>query len=149
MKKIILIALSLTLVLLLGACSSSQPQWQDGYYTAEASEYIHGWKEFVTLNIRDGKIVSVEYNARNSSGFIKSWDMDYMRTMDMIVGNYPNRYTRDYGSQLVETQDISQVDALAGATTSHSSFQQLVQAALDNAAKGDTTVAVVNIKQPS
>ena len=45
-----------------------------------------------------GSIVSVEYNAENASGFIKSWDNAYMQTMLHTNGTYPNEYTRYYAS---------------------------------------------------
>lgn len=116
---------------------------QDGYYSAEAVEFVQGWKEFVTIFVREDKILSVEYNAKNASGFIKSWDMDYMRTMNEYAGNYPNRYTRGYGGQLLEVQTSEGIDVMAGATRSYNSFLKLSQAAIDCARTGDTQVAIV------
>lgn len=147
MKQKILAGLLLLCVLFLTGCNMGQEQttMQNGCFTAEASDYNHGWKEFVTICVSDGQIVSIEYNARNTSGFIKSWDMEYMRLMNMLVGNYPNRYTRNYASQLIETQNPQEVDALAGATTSHASFQKLAEAAIKQAYAGNTEVALVDI----
>lgn len=34
---------------------------KDGYYTAQAAEFSHGWKEYVTIMVKGGSIVSVEY----------------------------------------------------------------------------------------
>ena len=78
MKRIFAILLSLLLASLLTACGN-QTELQDGYYTAQASEFSHGWKEYITILVKGGNIVSVEYNAENASGFIKSWDNAYMR----------------------------------------------------------------------
>lgn len=62
----------------------------DGFYTVEMSDYNNGWKEFVTIRVSGNKIVTVEYNAKNSSGFIKSWDIPYMRNMlDKKKGHTP------------------------------------------------------------
>lgn len=124
-----------------GAGSSSA--MQDGYYSAEAAEYVSGWKEFVTIFVRDGKIISVEYNAKNASGFIKSWDMDYMRTMNAYAGNYPNKYTRGYGGQLLIDQTPDGIDLMSGATRSYNSFLKLSQAAIDCSTAGDSQVAIV------
>ena len=77
------------LTVLLTACSGKQ-DLQDGYYTAQALEFSHGWKEYVTIMVKGGSIVSVEYNAENPSGFIKSWDNAYMQTMLHSNGTYPN-----------------------------------------------------------
>lgn len=145
MKKTLFTFLLLA-ALLLSACGAGKAKdgpMQDGYYSAEAAEYVNGWKEFVTIFVRDGKILSVEYNAKNASGFIKSWDMDYMRTMQEHAGNYPNRYTRGYGAQLLEAQTSDGVDGMSGATRSYGSFLKLSQAAIDCSRAGDAEVAIV------
>ena len=90
----------------------------DGYYTAVMSEYSHGWKEFVNICVMDNKIVSVEYNARNKAGFIKSWDGVYMRNMNAVQGTYPNHYTRTYAGRLLDSQGKKEIDLLAGASSS-------------------------------
>lgn len=70
---------------------------KDGYYTAEMEEFDeHGWKEYLCIQVKKGKIVSAEFNARNASGFIKAWDNSYMKNMLSVTGNYPNKYTREY-----------------------------------------------------
>ncbi|MDE7287131.1 MAG: FMN-binding protein, partial [Lachnospiraceae bacterium] len=123
MKQILSTILILLLVVGLTACGSSSGL-QDGYYTAQAADYSYGWKEYITIMVKDGSVVSVEYNAENASGFIKSWDNAYMQTMFHSMGTYPNQYTRYYAGQLLEGQGEEDIDALAGATTSYDSFQK-------------------------
>ena len=125
------------------ACSS-QSELKDGYYTAQAAQPSHGWQEFVTISVRRGKITSVEYNAKNDSGFIKSWDNAYMQTMLHANGTYPNEYTRYYASQFLEGQGKGNIDAITGASSSHGSFQILSQAVLEQAQKGDSSIVVVD-----
>ena len=144
MKRIAAILLSLLLTVPLLAGCGSQAGLQDGYYTAQAAEFSHGWKEFITILVKDGSIISVEYNAENASGFIKSWDNAYMQTMLHSNGTYPNEYTRYYANQLLEGQGQGSIDAITGATSSHSSFQILAQAVLEQARKGDSSIAVVD-----
>ncbi|MDR2779640.1 MAG: FMN-binding protein [Synergistaceae bacterium] len=115
----------------------------DGYYTAEAEDYNHGWKEFLTIYVNNGKIVTAEYDAKNSSGFIKSWDMDYMRDMNKTDGNYPNKYTRNYASELITRQTADDMDAMSGATESFHSFKSLANAVIKQAMRGDKKVAFV------
>ena len=67
--------------------------------------------------------MSVEYNAENASGFIKSWDSNYMQNMLKAQGTYPNEYTRYYASQLQNGQGKNTIDVLTGATSSYYSFQ--------------------------
>ena len=143
MRRIFTMLLSLLLVLLLTACGN-QAGLQDGYYTAQASEFSHGWKEYITILVKSGDIISVEYNAENASGFIKSWDNAYMQNMLHVTSTYPNQYTRYYAAQLLENQGEGGIDALTGATSSYGSFQVLAQAVLDQARRGDSSIAVVN-----
>ena len=132
------------LVVLLAGCGKTEEGLQDGYYTAQASEYNFGWKEYVTIMVKGGSIVSVEYNAENASGFIKSWDNAYMQNMLHSIGTYPNEYTRYYAAQLLEGQGEGEIDALSGASSSYSSFQKLSVAVVEQARKGDSEVVLVD-----
>jgi len=143
MKRILSFVLALLLAASLTACGS-ETALQDGYYTAQAAEFSHGWKEYITILVKDGSIISVEYNAENASGFIKSWDNAYMQTMLHSNGTYPNEYTRYYANQLLEGQGTGEVNAITGATSSHGSFQKLSAAVLDQARKGDSSVVFVD-----
>lgn len=127
----------------LAACGGG-PSLHDGYYTAQAAEYNSGWKEFVTVMVKGGRIVSVEYNAENASGFIKSWDNAYMQTMLRIQGTYPNEYTRYYGSQLLGSTGEVEIDGITGASTSYRSFQKLAAAVIEQARAGDSSIVIVD-----
>ncbi|WP_251391798.1 FMN-binding protein [Mediterraneibacter agrestimuris] len=144
MKKIFTIILSLLLAVALLTACGDQEELQDGYYTAQTSEFSHGWKEYITILVKGGNIISVEYNAENASGFIKSWDNAYMQTMLHVQGTYPNEYTRYYANQLLEGQGEGEIDALTGATSSHGSFQILAQAVLEQARRGDSSIVFVD-----
>lgn len=122
-------------------------KWKDGYYTAMMDEYSHGWKEYVKICVMDNKIVSVEFNAQNASGFIKAWDNAYMKNMNPVTGTYPNRYTRTYTAELLEDQSADDIDMIAGASSSGGNFRRLAAAALECAEKGDTEIAVVKTEQ--
>lgn len=141
-----LLALLVAAVCLLSACTGGNGGLADGYYTAIMADYdTYGWREYVTLCISDQAIVSVEYNAENVSGMVKSWDMDYMREMNAISFTYPNEYTRLYSEALLAQQDPDRVDAITGATGSHACFVALAHAALANARVGDHSVAQVTL----
>ena len=61
MKRILSMLLCLSLaVLLLPACETSEGL-QDGYYTAQAAEFNFGWKEYITILVKGGNIISVFY----------------------------------------------------------------------------------------
>jgi major membrane immunogen (membrane-anchored lipoprotein) len=138
----------LFLLVLYISCTGNSSLLKDGYYTAEAADFdSFGWKEYVTIRVSGGQITLVEYNAFNPSGFIKSWDMDYMRLMGALGETYPNAYTRYYGRQLFEKQGTSGVDRLSGATNSYNTFLQLADAALKNARRGDRETRLVNLAE--
>lgn len=145
-QKLRLTLISLVILTLLCACGSTTTDaaLQDGYYTAQAAEFSHGWKEYITIMVKGGNIVSVEYNALNASGFIKSWDSNYMQNMLHSNGTYPNEYTRYYANQLLEGQGKNSIDALSGASSSHASFQKLATTVLEQARQGDSTVVIVD-----
>lgn len=144
MKRMLGLIISLVLAAVLLTGCGDETGLQDGYYTAQAVDYHHGWKEYITIMVKGGSIVSVEYNAMNSSGFIKSWDNAYMQTMFHSTGTYPNEYTRFYAGQLLDGQGEGGIDALTGASSSYGSFQKLAAAVLDQARKGDSGIVTVN-----
>ncbi len=144
MKRMLAMFLSLLLTSVFLTACGGQAGLQDGYYTAQAAEFSHGWKEYITIMVKGGSIVSVEYNAENASGFIKSWDNAYMQTMFHANGTYPNEYTRYYANQLLERQGKGEIDALAGATSSYGTFQILAQAVLEQARQGDSSIMIVD-----
>lgn len=140
-KKLLLL---LMLVFLAASClSGCGSGLKDGYFTAEMSEFSHGWKEYLRIQVKHGTVVSAEFNAKNESGFIKAWDNAYMKNMGAAQGTYPNRYTREYVQQLIEEQEDIKVDVVSGASHSGSNFEKLVQAVLQKAKKGDSGTAVV------
>jgi len=135
----------LSFLLLLASCVKNSQDLLDGYYTAETSEFdTNGWKEYLTICVSGGQIILVEYDSYNSSGFIKSWDMDYMRTMNEAKGTYPNAYSRYFGRQLIEKQGTDKIDVLSGASRSYRVFITLAKAVLENAREGNSKTALVH-----
>jgi major membrane immunogen (membrane-anchored lipoprotein) len=128
------------------SCARKGSALKDGYYTAEALVFdAYGWKEFVTICVNNGVITSVEYNAEDPSGFIRSWDMNYMRQMNRISGTYPNEFSRIYAARFIIRQSVEGIDALSGATNSYYSFMKLTGAVIAKAQAGDTSVALIDI----
>ena len=139
-KKMGMVLLVATLSL--SGCGSSD-KMKDGFYTAEMSEYSHGWKEYICILVKADKIVYVEFNAKDPSGYIKAWDNAYMTEMKSVTGTYPNEYTRYYAAQIIDGQGSEEIDALSGASHSHSNFLRLSAAAIEQAKKGDDATAIV------
>lgn len=143
-KKIFLGALAIALFL--QGCGS-QPKMQDGFYSAEMSGYSYGWKEYVCIMVKDGKIVYTEFNAKDPSGYIKAWDNAYMQNMASVSGTYPNEYTRYYAAELIEKQNSSDLDALTGATSSGNNFKRLTSAVIEQSIAGNPDTRIVEMEE--
>lgn len=147
MVKFRILLLLTAIILTASGCAGSKQDinvLQDGSYTAQMEEYSYGWKEYVTVVVKNGEIVSTEFNAENASGFIKSWDNAYMQNMNPVSGTYPNEYTRYYAAQLTGRKKAPGIDLLSGATNSGNNFQKLSEAVVKQALKGDSTVVLVS-----
>ncbi len=146
-RKAAIIALTV-LVLILAVAAlilyKNSSTMKDGYYTAEMGSPSYGWKEYLCIQVKQGIIVSAEFNAKNDSGFIKSWDNTYMENMNPISGTYPNKYTREYVQQLIDEQKDIKVDSITGATGSGDNFKKLVAAVLEQAKNGDSKIKIVD-----
>lgn len=145
MRKIGIVLPILMCAFLLAGCGGTK--MKDGYYTAEMSEFSHGWREYVCIQVKDDTIVSAEFNAKDESGFIKAWDNEYMRNMGMQQNTYPNKYTREYVQQLIEGQKGTKVDTVTGATHSGDNFTKLIAAVIVQAQKGDSTTVLVESQE--
>ena len=148
MKKGKLAGICLAASLVLAGCgqdaaSTTGAVMQDGSYTAEMSDFSHGWKEYVTITVKNGTIVTTEFNAENASGFIKKWDNAYMQNMKSVSGTYPNEYTRYYAAQLTGQSELPEIDGLTGASTSGNNFKKLSKAVVEQAIKGDSQVVFI------
>ncbi len=139
--------LIILVIMFAGLMTGCGSKMKDGFYTAEMSEFSHGWKEYVCILVNDGVIVSIEYDAKDPSGFIKSWDNEYMRNMNGVSGSYPNKYVRELANQLLADQDAKSIDAISGATHSSVTFEQLAEAVIEQAINGDTSKVIVVPKE--
>jgi major membrane immunogen (membrane-anchored lipoprotein) len=140
-------------ILLIASCSiggknvgSGGQKLADGYYTVEAASYDrYGWIDYITIYIDNNNIVTAEFDAKNASGFLKSWDMDYMRLMGAHSGIYPAVYSREYTAALLRLQEPEGIDVLAGATRSYNSFKILAKTAISQARANKKNVALVEL----
>jgi major membrane immunogen (membrane-anchored lipoprotein) len=129
-----------------GRDGSGSQKLANGYYTAESRSYdSYGWKEYITIYVDNNRIATVDYDAKNITGFPRSWDMDYMRLMVTRKGTYPTAYGREYAAALLRLQKPEGIDALAGATNSYHSFKILAERAISQAKANDKNIALVEL----
>lgn len=141
MKKYLFVLILCVAAVMCGCRASSK--MNDGFYTAEMADYSHGWKEYLCIMVKNDTIIYAEFNAKNPSGYIKSWDNEYMQNMLTVNKTYPNEYTRNYVSQLIDTQASDSIDAISGASHSADNFRKLSEAVIKQAVKGDSSTIVV------
>jgi major membrane immunogen (membrane-anchored lipoprotein) len=157
MKKLISILMVLLLIVAFVGCSKNEeptteaPATEmpstlvDGTYTASYSHYdSRGWVPVLTLEIKEGKIslAMMDY-VNGSDGHFKSEDEEYSKNMSAKTNVTPKDAYDQLNQVLVDTQDISKVDAVAGATHSSEYFHEMVSGILLKAASGDTSNLVL------
>jgi len=142
MKKILAIALACVMAFGLVACGGSKIK--DGTYSAEMSdasaEESHGWKDYLNITYKDGKIDTVEYDSKDADGNLKSQTTAETYPMDPA----PSVWIPQMIENIKATSDPDKVAAIAGATHASENAKKLYKAVLEKANAGDTTVAVVD-----
>ncbi|MCI8601724.1 MAG: FMN-binding protein [Oscillospiraceae bacterium] len=146
MKKMILALMTLALAGCLASCGGGDG-YRDGSYRAEAKNYDdHGWKEYVVVTVKDGKITEVEFDAVNKDDSRKKTEDDEYKEayLGAELGTYPEDYTAKLEDSLIERQSADSVDTVAGATNSSKSFKKLVKALEGPMKKGKKDIVTVD-----
>ena len=110
---------------------------KDGIYTVESSLDPQLGKSVLTLTIRGKKIISAEFAGYDILGKLKDENYgEYAATVaDYQKAQAAVNAMKIYPAQLVETQDLSKVDAISGATVSYNQFVETVTRAVGEAGK--------------
>lgn len=100
----------------------------------------------MTLYVSNGRIVTVEFNSKSSSGFARSWDVRCMRGEAMAQDQHYRMAIREYAAALVDKQQPAAVGPLQVCVKTHKPFQALAEAAVSQAKSGIKDVAVVALQ---
>ncbi|WP_027632658.1 FMN-binding protein [Clostridium hydrogeniformans] len=123
--------------------------YKDGKYTAEFDKADErGWKSFVEIEVKDGKIAKATFDDKKEDGTLKSKDEGYNKTMkEQGKKTSPAEYTKTFAESLVKNQDPEKIDTVSGATHSYDSYKKLATGLLkEKAAKGETSTLVMPSK---
>ncbi|MFZ5354431.1 MAG: FMN-binding protein [Bacillota bacterium] len=143
MKKFLAIFLLLTsAALFLAGCTSlseassnTATVYRDGRYTVYGLPDEMGWTPELTIVIEDNRITEAKYDER--ANIKKSLDTEYHKSFNVQTGiDYP-AVLKTLRESLVASQDITMVDAVAGATNTSDNFKALVSNALLSAKDGN------------
>lgn len=149
MKKIVGLALvSVLSVSILAGCGKSSKSedntYKDGNYRASYDKFdTRGWKAFTQIEIKDGKIATVDFDYLNKDDKRKSEDADYIKEMAAKSGTSPDKFSKELEKALIEKQDSEKVDIVTGATYATNDMKKLAKLILENAKKGDYNEIVV------
>lgn len=111
---------------------------KDGIYTIESSLNEEFGKSVLTLTIKDKKITAASFTGYDLFGNVK--DKNYGSLTGKDSDDYKKAQVavdaiKIYPQQLVETQDLSKVEAISGATISYDQFVETTLRAVEEAAK--------------
>lgn len=120
-----------------------EEMYQDGTYRAEFTEYTDGYKDYVEVTIKDGKIDRVEHDGLNENGELKSLDEDLKTRYLSEYQTYPAEFMPIYASSLMDNQTIDMVESYNGTDDEFDSFKRLVEQALMSAKSGKTETATI------
>ncbi len=130
MKRVLILAISLLLVLAVG-CGSGL---KDGSYSGEYVSEENGSTTTVNLTIKDQKIVDCELIAKDGQGNLKdenygknAGDQNYKKAQKAVAG------MQQYPAMLVELQNAEDIEAVSGASVSLIEFRIAVKEALKKA----------------
>ncbi|MBS4217419.1 FMN-binding protein [Bacillus sp. FJAT-49711] len=113
---------------------------KDGEYSlAEKNIGSTGWKTFINMTVKDGKIIESDYNYLNKDGELKTNDEGYQEKMTEKSGTGPQDYIPALNNALVEKQNPAEVDVVTGATHSSHTFKLYAAQLINAAQKGDTS----------
>ena len=158
MKRIIsvlAIMLALTVMLNLSACgeknkenssgdmNSSTATYKDGEYKASAAKFdSQGYKPYVNITVRDGKIYSIDCDAEHSDGGTKK-DHSESGRYNMKEGGAQyewheeiaifEQYVTENGFENVILDTSGKTDAITGCTIAVSEYVELMKKALKKA----------------
>lgn len=130
MKKLTLLVL-ISALILMPACKKT---FRDGTYEGRSTDDSRGAYGIVTVKIEDGKIASAEFVQYNADGTVKAEKYgEEAGEENYKIAQKALEQSKKYPEQLVQTQDVEQVDAVTGATTSWKQFQEAAKDALAKA----------------
>jgi major membrane immunogen (membrane-anchored lipoprotein) len=108
----------------------------DGTYSAESIVDNYHYKHVVSLNVRDGRIVSCEYDEIKTDGSSqKRSDSTYCAAMRKVTHTSPAEAYPVFEKSLIDNQNLDQIHSVTGASYSYFRFKTTVLRAMMSDAK--------------
>lgn len=131
--------------------TKEEVKYEDGIYFAQADDFDanSGWKAVVTLEVKDGKIVSADWNGANINGGVDKKTASKEGKYPMVESGGAQAPWHEQAEKaeafLIKTQDTTTVeykddeghtDAISGVSIHVKDFFTLAQKALENGVVG-------------
>ncbi len=90
---------------------------KDGSYEGISPADDYGYQHKVIFEMKNGKMISIDYDEIHLDGRDKQHDEEYCKRM-LVSGTTPAIAYPKYETEMIATQDFNRVDAVSGATYS-------------------------------
>jgi major membrane immunogen (membrane-anchored lipoprotein) len=105
---------------------------KDGTYRGATPNDDYGYRHQVVFEMKNGKMISIDYDEIHKDGHAKQHDEEYCKQM-LKSGTTPAIAYPVYENQMLEKQDFNQIDAVSGASYSNYRFKLAILYAVMNA----------------
>ncbi len=104
---------------------------KDGNYIGETPFDDYGYKHSVRFEMKNGRVVSIDYDEVHRDGHAKQHDEEYCKNM-LQSGTTPAIAYPSYESAMLKDQDFNRIDAVSGASYSLFRFKLAILYAILN-----------------
>jgi len=104
---------------------------KDGQYKEATPADDYGYRHEVVFEMKNGKVISIDYDEIHTDGHAKQHDKDYCMRM-LKGGTTPAIAYPSYENQMLAKQDFNQVDAVSGVSYSLYRFKLAILYAILN-----------------
>lgn len=104
---------------------------KDGAYKGTTPADDYGYRHEVVFEMKNGKMISLDYDEIHTDGHAKQGDEEYCKRM-LQSGTTPAIAYPIYENQMLKKQDFNQIDAVSGASYSNYRFKLAILYAIMN-----------------
>jgi major membrane immunogen (membrane-anchored lipoprotein) len=111
--------------------NSAVSELKDGTYRGVTPADDYGYRHQIQFEMKNGKMISIDYDEVHLDGHAKQHDDDYCKRMSVTDTTPAIAYPK-YESEMLAKQDFNQVDAVSGASYSLYRFRLALLYAIAN-----------------
>lgn len=137
-RRILYLSCVMLIVITCSGCrNEKESEYKDGTYEAKTDIDGEGFYTEASVTVENGLIAKVDwtiYDSGNKRPFDETYEEVYVGNDHYIQQSRDDwKGSRKYSSDLIESQDLEEVDAVSGATWTNGKFKEAVGLALEKA----------------